>query len=599
MAFLNWVAYEMNSSSNVQDGDPVCPMSNCRRSGFKDTRSFLDHVKNCEWLSDACYWCPQHGYEHFGLHEKDSKFKRAFDIFKVFGRSKSRDLSGNGVYQMNDFMYRGELESSEKPRNEMEADMPKYQGFQELEAIDGERSKRSTTDAASGTLMLDSKPVQELRVSTQTVGTSNAGIRERSHGSAYPVGREANSFSQVHRPAAVEKSASQTSAHKLVDERSLGLDRDTSQVDCIISPISPTSAQSASDHSPAFVSPVSATDDTEPSQPAHDSPHWNASTQYSPDHNDTAQSEKFSHLSRATTCTSDHVYTSHHDQTSIAANVSRRSHSTSAAEQCWCSRNRLAVVYTRCEPDMPSKEPSQTFFASGDTPTIEASRNSSDDSLERWALSTQQCVERLDQLVCMLDTRWQEYLQKCPDLHLLSAGTSFASPFEAGLQGLRQWFSGQRPSKIQDILPLTYFVYACAYMCHCCDPSYGLDELYNNVQHWGSFISDDQDRHCFLKVADLLWSTLHTVSDLQTELQSVKYDQGKQLSKVKPLRLYIPETPVMASQHSCLEQMCGDTLNTDLRTDDRDGLVTETCARVLDGKSSLSFICPFIYSTCL
>lgn len=441
-------------------------------------------------------------------------------------------------------------------------------------------------DAKNGTLMLDSTSLHELRLSIQTAAPSATMNREQSYEGAYSIGAEAVRFPQVYAPTRTEKLMSQSSDGKPVNERSLNLVCDVSQADRIISPISSTSSQSASDQSQAMVSPyISPTDDTDdnkPNQPGRDSQHWNGSIQCSPDHNDAAQSENFSHKNSATIYVGDDVRNSNYQQNPVAPNVSRLLHSARPAEQCCSNRNRSAMVYSQCEPEIPSEEPPHMLFASGDAPIIEASQERSVDLLERWALSTQQYIERLDQLVCMLETRWQEYLRKCPDLYVLSGGTRFGSPFEAGLQGLRRCFNGQRPSKIQDILPLTYLVYACAYMCHYCDPSYSLDDLYKNVRQWGNFISDEQDQERFLRIADLFWSTLHTVSDLQSELQSTDLDQTEHPSQAKSLRLYIPETSFTASQHSCPEPMVRETLDTDLYTHLRGGLVAETCARVLD-----------------
>lgn len=648
LAFLNWVAYEMDLPSNVQDGSFDCPMSSCNERGFKDMKSFLDHVRNCEWLSEANYQCPQHGQEHFGLYEKDPKLRKAFDFSKVLGFIKRKDPSGDGVYQMSNLVCQGALESREMPKSrsdtmtnqgledtylysgdtdhhkfsqgaktditasqelegsgrilcEMEANMPGRQNIPELGDTGAEITGAfSWADAENGTLELDSTSLKELRLSTQTAAPSAIDITEESHNAAYSNNAEAVTLPQAYAAARIEDWMFQSLPDKPVKEKSVSLNcNDTevntlvspvspttsrSEIHGLVSPISPTSSQSAIDHSPALAGPyISLDDNTKPDQPVREFPDWYVSVQYSPDHNGAPQSESFWHRNSATTYTHDDVHRRNHQQTSVAPSVSRLLQSSRATEPCCSNINRLAMVYSPpLEPNSLAEESLQIPFASGDAPTSEPGLQSRADLPERWAPSTQRYIERLDHLVCMLDTRWQEYLKKCPDLYILSSEARFGSPFEAALQALRDCFSGQRLSKIQDIIPLAYLVYACAHVCHYYDPAYSLDDLYKNIRQWSTSISDTQDQQRFLKMADVSWSTLHTVSDLETELQSTNFGQTDQLSQEESLRLYIPKACVVVSQHSCLKPMTGETLNIDQHTDFRAGLVAETCARVLD-----------------
>ena len=87
----------------------MCPMLWCRET-FEDQTLALEHLSQCEWLSNAWYWCPQCsrperfmgrpemgavGYSHV-LHGKASKLKKAVKFFKSAWSNPYSTLTANG-----------------------------------------------------------------------------------------------------------------------------------------------------------------------------------------------------------------------------------------------------------------------------------------------------------------------------------------------------------------------------------------------------------------------------------------------------------------------------------------------------------------------
>ncbi|KAL8819319.1 MAG: hypothetical protein Q9191_007758 [Dirinaria sp. TL-2023a] len=624
-------------------------------------KSFLDHVANCEWLSDTDYWCPGHRqFEHFGLHEKDSKLKRAYEFFKSFGCINRRDSSDDRIYagkpennvtylnkrNLSDVHEKPEMEahatrtqelegtllskrkSSLASRSEMPAmktnsvfklyasrprtmaseppsysrvEMPamkpdflygstdwhssplqtdrsqsSYTIAQHLANTASDGSRVYMTNAGSSKMEWDRAIIQELRLSTQTMGPFEIGHTEHSTHSGCLVDAEPLEHSQAYAPTQVQGSISQGSANVTPNERSLILDRDIPSVENLTSPISPTSTQCANHYSPATVSPlISPTNRVNPSQPTWESQSWNTSTQCSPDRNDIAQGENCSHGQNAAVCTSVESGIDNNEQTSVVSNISMRSQSPGDIEQCLPSVNPSEDVYVSQGHRISSDEPSEIYAAGGEMPTTEVCPQQGADLSKRCALSTRQYVEKLDQLMRMLDKLWQEKLEDWPELWILSDGIRSGSPFEARLEILRQCLTGNFPSEIQYLFPLMHLAYACAYMCHCDDASYNWDSFYKNVLQWASLISDRQDQYRFRKIADILWSTPRTFLDFGTQLQSTIFDQTPQSSQARPARLDIRDSWVVPNAR--------DTLTGDIHPDIRHGVVLETCAMFLDG----------------
>ena len=464
-----------------------------------------------------------------------------------------------------------------------------------LSNTEPERSRDYMTSAGRGTRTRDRTTTPQLRLSTQTVSRFEIGPTEHSTDSDCLVEAESLRTSKAYAPIEVQRSISQGCANIPPNEKTLILDRDIHPVENLISPISPTSLQCADHHLPAMVSPlISPNTCINWHKPAWESQFSNTLTQCSPNHTIMAQGWDCSHWQSATLCTSAGLGISNDQQTSVFPNFSMRSQFFGNVEQCLPNVNPSEVVYTLRGHQGSSDEPSQIYTASGEMATTEACLRNNGDLLERRALSTRQYVQSLDQLMCMLDKLWQENLQEWPELYVLSDGTRSGSTFEMRLEILRECLTGHYPSEIQDLFRLMHLAYACAYMCHCDDASYNWDGFYKNVLQWASLISDKQDQYRFLKIADFLWSTPRTGLDIETQLQSTDFEQRPQVGQAKPARLYIPEATATASRHLHVVPTARDTLGGNIHVDIRDGLVLETCARFLDGKSWPSIVPPFV-----
>ena len=119
-------------------------------------------------------------------------------------------------------------------------------------------------------------------------------------------------------------------------------------------------------------------------------------------------------------------------------------------------------------------------------------------------------VEGLDQLICVLNDLWQEYLNNWPAAHSLLLGLNLGSPFDEGLSGFKSCLDGKPPTTLRSVFSFVHLAYACAYICHGNDASFSWVAFYENLLHWGQAISHQQERRRFFMIADLLWSPPHT-----------------------------------------------------------------------------------------
>ena len=590
LVLLNFIAYEMSSSPDIKNDHVECPMYYCRQPAFKDIRSCLNHVVECKWLSHAAYDCPRHGCEYFSLHDKNPRLKRAYDFCKSFGCINRRDHSGNGVSQAiprwtreeDEFTYPNncnlckrhqtpgtdsnvirnqagddiDRENSRNHKRHVEWASPRLDGISvtypdkhdfyvrhempriELDAL----SKHELED--TGRAMLNGNSLYEMRLSTQTTGIFEIDSAEPMDKSAYLIDTaESVGFSQDYAPTQAGTSMPQDSTNE--------------------------------SHSISAVNP---------SQPVRNTPLWSTSTQLPLDLNDMARSGNCSCRKSATSCTCDKLDTSIDQQTLVDLNKSLPQ-TRGATEQFWPSKRQLGRVYTSRERDTTCEESLQTPPASGGTAMTEASLPNSTDLPDSQTLSTQQYVKNLYQHFCRFDPRWHGYLQEWPGLSNLSGGARFDSSFPRTLHGLKLCFRGQFPFKIQDIFALMHFAYTCAYICHQRDDLYDWNGFYQDFLQWGTLISDKQDQDRFIRIANMLSSPSPTPLERDIHLQSTDLDQPQSLGQAKFLRIYIPEAMAASSQHSSLVAMAVRTVSEDERKNLIRGLVLETCARVLDGKS--------------
>ena len=120
MAFQHWVAYirggDCGHLSDVTAKEYLtCPLLWCRES-FDSLASTLQHVSECLWLSNGCYWCPYCCRpESFlaseepsanpmpqNIQRKNSKLRRAVTFFKHLGiksASRRKTLGSSAVYE--------------------------------------------------------------------------------------------------------------------------------------------------------------------------------------------------------------------------------------------------------------------------------------------------------------------------------------------------------------------------------------------------------------------------------------------------------------------------------------------------------------------
>lgn len=139
MAFQHWVAYiRAGDCGNLSDGTTKerlrCPLFWCRES-FDSLASTLQHVSECQWLSNTWYWCPYCcrpesfivSEESCGdpfqpnIQRKDSKLRRAVTFFKQLGLkscSRHKDPASTSVGESESFdnwltrQHRSEMEDT-------------------------------------------------------------------------------------------------------------------------------------------------------------------------------------------------------------------------------------------------------------------------------------------------------------------------------------------------------------------------------------------------------------------------------------------------------------------------------------------------------
>ena len=200
-------------------------------------------------------------------------------------------------------------------------------------------------------------------------------------------------------------------------------------------------------------------------------------------------------------------------------------------------------------------------------------------------------VEGLDQLICVLNGLWQEYLNNRPTAHSLLNGLNLGSPFDEGLSGFKSCLGGKPPTTLRSVFSFVHLAYACAYICHGNDASFSWVAFYENVLHWGQAISHQQERNRFLMIADLLWSPPQTPFNITaTMLPAYTYptqepfqheSAARSMSNMHSHHAYASSQEIGVSMTAA-----SPILTPDLQSALETGVVVECCTRFLDGKTS-------------
>jgi len=539
MAFLNWVAYDTRKEQLK------CPMYNCRQGGFKDTETFLNHVSACSWLPEAHYWCPDCcQQEHFGVSglqgrtftirqsSKESKLRKACHFFKRFGRLGCHNS---------------------------ESSSPSCGSCGELEGTPG-----YSTDRLSHTF--NEKPEMEATILHPQVkeldDTSRGTVKQYFQG-LMPSSGDRKSISrnsiqglrvstQAVGPFEVETQDWKYSFAELaglpqhVEQHSPGLgssilDRDVPQSDGMISPISPRSALSEGQYSPTSVSPMTSPVHRVSQDRLSDQDQcWSTSAQHTIDH-----------ISERTTGQDDEgsLRTTINEPAPKAIALRTDDHTTSQHE-----------AFAGYEPGFGS---------------------------------IQTHVERLHQLVCMLNDRWQGYLNDWPELYVLSARLKMSCPFIDGLRGLKGCLSGSLPTTLRDIVSFVHLAYACAYFCHGEDTSFDWDAFYQDTLRWGESISDLQDRYRFRKIVEVLYSTPQILSNLMANLLPAEPHSGQGSTRYKSTVTSSPALHLRDTHTSYMNPSEFPVPASDLESSLVSGVVFECCTRFLDREPILSSARPY------
>lgn len=183
-------------------------------------------------------------------------------------------------------------------------------------------------------------------------------------------------------------------------------------------------------------------------------------------------------------------------------------------------------------------------------------------------------AELLFHLFYMLNGLWRETLNGWPELDLLLARPDTSPAFDRALHALRDCLCGRPQITFSSVLGLVQLSYACAYLCHSNDKLFAWDSFFYSVLEWGEAISDQQDRHIFLSI----FNRLQFVPSMLVDSESgATFNLGQ--------HSYSRET----SEPQIETSVGRSTRRLDLANALGDGLAVQCCTRFLDGKTCSCF----------
>ena len=188
-------------------------------------------------------------------------------------------------------------------------------------------------------------------------------------------------------------------------------------------------------------------------------------------------------------------------------------------------------------------------------------------------------AEEIFQVVRYLEDLWTHKLKNCSELSALAGRLYRTSTFRSGLEVLRELLQSRTrtPTTINEIFQLNHIAFACAFLLYAEDGCYSWELLYQDTLIWGRLIIDQEDRNCYLKIANLLWSAPCLM--LPPLTARLSYAVNTEFARQPPNSLLGHQ-----SESSLFDETYGDgTLSCEIRS----GKLMRSCTLYLDGKQFL------------
>ena len=540
MAFLHWVAY-------IHKDRLICPLSKCQEGEFRDLEEFLGHVSTCQWLPDADYWCPYcQKQERFGISELQGGFLAMHQIGKLkkalFKRigcgsdSTAEEPPANPRYHQGE----AEGEGAQISVNLLDKEHTAGHVYLMQGSPDFEKTEKESTPPAIE-LQAPSWRCAEMPSPETVVHELPGGVswlrNRRSRNTSY----ELRISTQTLGPARCygELPGSLSEAQPSIQYLDVPEDGN------LISPLSPNSLQSAGQCVPIPVSPTA-------------SPTLSI-----------RQAQQIGQDSRPA---SSNPY-------SITAADKENSDELGVAKKQSCEKEFIAIS---------RKNVSRLEDGEIPPPYAIATLPNRDALYTMEVANPLKQVEVLNQLICVFNHLWTEYLNNGLAAHSLLNGLNLGSPFDEGLSGFKSCLGGKPPTTLKSVFSFVHLAYACASVYHGNDASFSWAAFYENVRHWGLAISHQQERYRFFEIADLLWSppqtTFNSTADTLPAYTYPTQEPFEHESTAKSMN-NMHSHHARASLQEITVSMTP-VLTLDLQSALGNGVLVGCCIRFLDGKTS-------------
>lgn len=188
-----------------------------------------------------------------------------------------------------------------------------------------------------------------------------------------------------------------------------------------------------------------------------------------------------------------------------------------------------------------------------------------------------------------LEYLWMGQLDDWLGLRIFPARLAAPTRFHDALQILEDCLSGNFPTTLSSVFSLVHLSYACAYICHGNDTFYAWDTLYEDVLRWAEAISDQQDRCCFLTIAEALCSVSPTSRSSMVMIKPASQRSVVQSMHIEPFDSTATEIfyrRISTSFEACATMDDGSPPPSQLNSMLRGGAVVRCCISFLESKTS-------------